>query len=200
MNSTNFASLVPWVISHGYLLFFIAAIIEGPLVTTAGGVAAALGYYNIFIIILLAVGGDIGGDFLYYGIGYNFNKIIKSGKLSFIGITLNRVNKIEELLHKKITKAVIFVKLAPVIGPPGLMILGAVRAPFKKFTKIALSIAIPKSTAYALLGFYSAATYVYLDKTIAHGQKTLFIIVGIGFLIYIAFQKITAMIAQKMEE
>ncbi len=196
----DFSTLVPWVISHGYLLFFIAAFIEGPLVTTAGGVAAALGYYNIYIIILLAIAGDAGADFIYYGIGYNFNKFIKSGKLSFIGINEKRINTISDLLSKHTTKAILFVKFTPLIGPAGLLILGAVRAPFKKLLKIALSISIPKSVFYSLLGFYSAATYVYLDKTIARSEITIVIIVSIVLVIYFIFQKITSRLANKMDK
>jgi len=106
MHTTDFASLVPWVINHGYLLFFIVAVIEGPLVTAAGGVAAALGYYNIYLIILLAVAGDVGGDFFYYSIGSLANKSIKSGRLNFLGITHKRVEYIEKLLHKRTGRAV----------------------------------------------------------------------------------------------
>lgn len=200
MDTSNFAYLVPWVIAHGYLIFFVAALIEGPLVTAAAGVAAALGYYNIYLIILLAVAGDVGGDFLYYGTGFFANKLIKSGKLHFFGITHGRVSKIEKLLHNHTSKAVVFVKLTPIIGPPGLMILGAVHAPFSKVLKVALAIAIPKSILYALLGFYSAATYVYLDKTISRGQNTLIAVVAISLLIYLLFQKITSLIAKKLSK
>ncbi|MFA5131117.1 MAG: hypothetical protein WC467_01705 [Patescibacteria group bacterium] len=200
MHSSGLVTLVPWVISHGYLLFFMAAFIEGPLVTAAGGVAAALGYYDIYIIMLLSIAGDAGGDFFYYGIGYTLNKLIKSGRLRFLGITIERVEKIEKLLHHRTSQAIIFVKLTPLIGPAGLMILGSVRASFKKLIKIALTIAIPKSVMYALLGFYSAAAYVYLDKTIARGENALMIIIGVAIAIYFLFQKISALIAKRMDK
>jgi membrane protein DedA with SNARE-associated domain len=199
MNSTDFVYLVPWVIAHGYLIFFIAALIEGPFVTAAAGVAAALGYYNIFLIILLAIAGDIGGDFLYYGLGYIFNKPIKAGRLGFLGINKERVEKIKDLLHKRVGRTVIFIKLTPFIGPPGLMILGAVRVPFKKLLKTALSIAVPKCILFALLGYYSAEAYVYLDKTIAKGQNAL-VIVAISFIVvYLIYKKITAEMAKRYE-
>jgi len=200
MHTTDFASLVPWVINHGYLLFFIVAVIEGPLVTAAGGVAAALGYYNIYLIILLAVAGDVGGDFFYYSIGALSNKSIKSGRLNFLGITRKRVEYVEKLLHKRTGRAVLIVKLTPVLGPIGLLILGAVKAPFKKLIKVALSVAIPKSAIYALLGFYSAAAYVYLDRTISRGQNALLAVAAIALLIYLLVQKITALMAKKLEE
>jgi len=200
MNTTNFALLVPWIIAHGYLIFFLAALIEGPFVTAAGGIAAALGYYNIFLIILLAIAGDLGGDVFYYGLGYRLNKLIKSKRLWFLGITPERVTKIEGLLHKHIVKAVLFVKMAPVIGPAGLMILGAVRAPFKKVIKTGLYIVVPKSVFFALVGFYSAKAYLYLDKTIIKGQYILGVIVAIAILLYLAYKAITAKMAKELEK
>lgn len=200
MNKSDFSILVPWVIAHGYLIFFIAALIEGPFVTAAGGVAAALGYYNIYLIMLLAIAGDIGGDILYYGLGYNFSKLVRSGKLQFLGITYNRVGRIEKILHEQTIRAVMFVKLAPFIGPPGLIILGSVRAPIKKFTKAALIIAVPKSLLFALLGYYSAAAYIYLDKTIARGQYALAIIIGVALLIYLLYKKVVSVMAKELEK
>jgi len=59
MLALTFTDLVSWIIAHGYFIFFFTALVEGPLVTTAAGVAAALGYYNIIIIVLIAIaGGD----------------------------------------------------------------------------------------------------------------------------------------------
>jgi len=78
--------------------------------------------------------------------------------------------------------------------------LGAVKAPFKKLIKVALSVAIPKSAIYALLGFYSAAAYVYLDRTISRGQNALLAVAAIALLIYLLVQKITAMMAKSLEE
>lgn len=200
MNATDFSQLVPWVINHGYLLFFIAALIEGPFVTAAGGVAAALGYYDVFIIMLLAIGGDIGGDLIFYSIGYKLRSLVKSDHLWFFGITKERVEKIERLLHRHTVKAVLFIKLTPLIGPPGLIILGSVRTPFKKLINTALGLAILKSIFFTLIGFYSAKAYVYLDKIIIKSQYTLGIIIAAVALIYFAYQKITSLLAKEIDK
>ena len=199
MNATDFSTLVPWVIAHGYLIFLIAALIEGPFISAAGGVAAALGFYNIYIIMALSILGDFGGDFFYYGLGFIFNKPIANGRLRFLGINSQRVEKIRNLLHERISRAVLLIKMTPIIGPAGILILGAIKAPFKKFLKAAFIIAIPKSLFFVLLGYYSGAAYIYLDKTIAKSETAVTIVAAIFIVIYFIYKKITSNIAKKYE-
>ncbi len=200
MSSTNLAVLVPWIITHGYFLFLLAAIIEGPFVTMAAGVAAALGYFNIFIIMLLAIAGDVGGDLLYYGIGYKANRIIRSPVLKYIGLTDQRIKKIETLLHTHTQKAIFLIKLSPVIGPAGIMIIGTLRVSFRKFFKTALIIGVPKSIFFALLGFYSGKTYTHLSTIITAKQHLVWEIGAALLCIYIAYVKITGSVTKKLEE
>lgn len=195
-SSNDLAILVPWVIAHGYLIFLIFAVIEGPLITIAAGVATALGYFNVFIILGLAFLGDIVGDLMYYGIGYVSHNLTRSPFFRFFGLTEERIMKIEKLLQTQTLQAVMLVKLSPIIGPIGLFVIGAARPPFKKFFWPAVSICIPKSFFYVLLGFYFGQAYVELNKILAHGQ---YIALGLGvFLIvsYLIYQKVMGRIVK----
>ena len=176
-NSNDLAVLVPWIINHGYLIFAIVAVIEGPFITIAAGVASALGYFNIFIILALALFGDIGGDFFYYWIGYLSHKVIHSPFFRFLGLS----------------------EISPIVGPLGIVVIGATRVKFRKFIRSALYVAIPKSLFFALLGYYSGQTYLELNKIISRGQDIIPWIILFVVFVYFIYMGIMRKISKVVE-
>ena len=194
MPALNLTELVPWVISHGYFLFYITAIVEGTLVTAAAGVAAGLGYYNIFIIILIAIAGDLTADLVYYFIGYKGRILVIEKYGHYFGVTKERVEKIEKMVHKHFRKTMVVVKLSPIIPIPGLIAIGASHVPLKKFMGMSVLITLPKAMFFSLLGFYSLKTYMYLTNSIKSGTFYIGGLVLVIFIIYLIYQKITSKI------
>jgi membrane protein DedA with SNARE-associated domain len=196
----DLALLVPWIIAHGYLIFLIVATIEGPLTTVAAGVATSLGYFNLYIIIALAILADIGGDVMYFYIGYNSHKLIHSRFFRFLGLTEIRIEKTQQLLETKTSRAVFLVKFSPVIGPFGWLALGAFRPKFKDFFWTALGISMVKSSAFILLGFYFGEAYDQLNKTLARSEYVFTIIAIAGIVIYSAYLIIMKKITKKLDK
>ncbi|HHH53119.1 MAG TPA: hypothetical protein ENK91_05635, partial [Bacteroidetes bacterium] len=174
------------------------AFIEGPFITLAGGIAAALGYYDILIILGLAIIGDVGGDALYYAIGSYNNKILKSKFFRLIGINDTKISKIETLVHGHIRKAVLLVKLSPVLGPVGQIVIGTTRADFTKFFTTSFVLGTIKTSFFALLGFYSVKTYINIDKTIANTQYSILGILIFSTLIYFLYKRFKTLILKKI--
>lgn len=199
MVNLTFIALVQWVISHGYFLFFIAAVLEGPFVTAAAGVAAALGYYNIYIIILLSVLGDLVADTVYYTIGYWSRKTLITRYGSYVGLTYERVESLERLLHRHAGKALVIIKLSPVIPVPGLIMIGSARIPLKKFICIALLITLPKSILFGLAGFFAGRAYERLSGVIASAQTLIALMTISIVVVYFAYQKLTERIAKEIK-
>lgn len=199
MGTTTFAALVTWVISHGYFLFFVAAFLEGPLVTAAAGVTAALGYYSLPIIILLSVAGDLSADVVYYAIGYLGRRTLVRKYGIYIGLTPERVEKIEKFLKHNIVKTMIIVKLSPIIPVPGIIVIGSARISLKKFAIISLLITLPKSLLFAFIGFYSGKAYEKLNTVITNGQFIFLGVVVVVVLAYMGYKKLTEYISKKME-
>lgn len=197
---SDLAYLVPWVITHGYLIFLIIAIVEGPFSTMAAGVAAGLGYFDIYIIITLALLGDIVGDFIFYGIGYAIKGITHSRFLRYLGLTQKRIDYVEKILHNHMFKTVVLIKISPMIGPFGLIIIGAAKASFKRYILSALIVSAPKSIAYVLIGYFSAETYLELNKFFAHGQYVFLGAIIFLVLCYLAYVKIMKLVAKKLEK
>lgn len=194
----SFTELVQWVIAHGYSLFFIAVFLEGPLVTAAAGVAAALGYYSLAIIIVLSVLGDLTADLVYYTIGYWGRKTLITRYGSYVGLTKERMNSLERLLHRHAGKAFIIIKLSPIIPVPGLIMIGSARVNLKKFIRISLLIALPKSLLFGLMGFFAGKAYERLGGIVSNSMSLITFIVVVIFLAYFIYQKISARIAQEI--
>lgn len=198
IHTASFTDLVHWVVAHGYLLFFLAALLEGPLVTAAAGVAAALGYYSIVVIVALSVVGDLIADIVYYTIGYWGRRTLITRYGHYVGLTHERIHSLERTLHRHLGKAMIVIKLSPAIPVPGLIMIGSTHAPLKRFIKISLLITLPKSLLFALVGFYAGKAYEHLNGTVAGSQYILFMVtIGI-FAVYIAYQKLTKKIAEEI--
>ena len=195
----TFTDLVPWIIAHGYFIFFFTALIEGPLVTTAAGVVAAFGYYNIVIIVLIAIAGDLTADVIYYFIGYHSRILVIERYGHHFGITRERIEKIEKMVHKNFKKTMLIVKVSPIIPIPGLIAIGASRVSLKKFVEMSLLITAPKSLLFALLGFYSGKAYAHLGNNITNGSYIIGGLILVIFVVYLIYQKITSRITREVD-
>ena len=198
MNFNDLAQVVPWVIAHGYLIFWLIATIEGPITTIAGGVAASLGYFNFFIILLLAIAADVGGDLMYYWIGYNVHNLKNLRFFRFLGFSPKRIDQLRDLLQHHTRKALLLVKISPFIGPLGIFMVGAVRLKFKRFFRVALEIGLPKSLFFVILGYYSGQSYLELSHLLNNNQ---YVIGGLAILvivIYLIYIKVTARISRNL--
>lgn len=190
MNSNDLSILVPWLMTHGYLVFLIGATIEGPFTTIAAGVAAALGYFNIFVVLFLAVLGDIGGDVFYFCVGYRSHKLMRLPFFKYIGLNEERIEKMNKLVHRRMLSALMLVKFSPLIGPIGLITIGSTRPKIKDFFWTAFILSVPKSFFFVFLGYYSGQAYLQLNNIIAESQYIIMgLVIFIG-LVYFVYNKI----------
>ena len=187
MNPSLFSLAFEWVLVHGYLMIFLAMIIGGPIFISAAAFAAALGYFNVFIVFFLSLIGELGVDILFYSIGYlgRLGVVEKYGR--FFGLSPERIVKLENLLHEHVWKTLITIKLSPFLPAPGFIVVGASKMRFKKFFLIILSIGLPKSLFFTLIGFYFGKAYDLLARYFNYGQYLIIVVIvlfiGINYLI-----------------
>jgi membrane protein DedA with SNARE-associated domain len=197
---TSFSAAFEWVIAHGYWLMFIAMLIEGPVVTAAASFAVVFGYFNIFIILILSLLGDIVADVIYYAIGY-FSRVSVVERFGHhFGLTYERMDRIEKLLNNHPAKTLIVLKLTPVLPTPGLMIVGTTKMPLKKFITLCSLIIIPKTIFFMLVGYYFGAAYDMIIKRFEQGGYFLIFVVILAAIIYYSFGKISTYIAGRIEK
>ncbi len=200
MPTSALAEAAQWAINHGYTLMFIAMLVEGPAVTAAGAFAAALGYFNLWIVFLLSILGNLIPDVVYYALGFwgRKNFIDKYGH--YFGITPERTAMLEKLMHKNVGKALAFIKLFPLIATPGLIIAGASRVDIKKYVWWSLIVTAPSSTFFLILGYYFGAAYDKVVKYLNYGGYLILGIVVIFIIISYFYKKISRKIAEEIEK
>ncbi len=196
----TFSGAFGWLIAHGYPLMFLAMLVEGPVVTAAASFAAAFGYFNIFIVFILSILGDVTADVIYYAVGYCGRIMVVQKFGRRFGLTEERIRKIEALLNSHPAKALIALKLAPILPTPGLMIAGTSRMPLKKFITICSFVILPKTIFFVVLGYYFGSAYSAILRKFEKGELILGIIVIIILAIYYAFTKLSSYVARKVEK
>lgn len=197
--SGTFGQTLAWVESVGYFVIFLALLIEGPIVNAAAAFAAALGYFNIWIIVALAILGDLVADLIYYAIGY-------FGRLSLIerfghrfGLSRERMRHIERLLNTHPTKTLVVIKLMPVIPTPGLMLVGVTRMPLRKFITLSALIILPKVALFTVLGYYFGQTYNSVTAYIQNGEYFIAIAIVAVLAVWWVYNKSTELVARQLE-
>lgn len=196
----TFSGAFGWVIVHGYPLMFLAMLIEGPIVTAAASFGAAFGYFNIFIVFILSILGDVMADVIYYAVGYSGRIMVIQKFGRRFGLTEERIRKVEALLNSHPNKTLIALKLTPILPTPGLMIVGTSRMPLKKFITISSFVIFPKTIFFVLLGYYFGAAYSIVLRKFEKGELILGIIIVLILGIYYAAAKLSAYIARKVEK
>ncbi len=200
MEFANFASALQWVLVHSYWLMFIAMLVEGPVVTAAAAFAVALGYFNLIIVFILALLGDLVADVIYYFIGY-ISRVAIVDKIGHrFGLTEARIKKIEHLAKQHSWKTMLVLKLTPFIPTPGLIIVGTTKMPLRKFTFYSLAITLPKTIIFMTVGYYFGRSYDLLSRYFKNGIIAIIIIAAVVFLIYYIYQKVTAALADRIEK
>jgi membrane protein DedA with SNARE-associated domain len=161
--TSGFQGIVEWVLHHGYSLLFLLMLIEGPVVTAAGAFAAALHYFNIWIILVLSIFSNLIPDAAYYALGYwSRGKVLeKYGR--YFGATPERIKLVETLAKEHSGKSLITIKLVPLLATPGLIVIGASKMDIKKYALWCAAITLPTTLLYLILGYYFGAAYSKID-------------------------------------
>lgn len=195
----TFVALVNWVIAHGYLLYFLTALIEGPIVTSAAGVAAGLGYFSLPIVILISIFGDLIPDSLLYFIGYFGGRPLAEKYGRKFGLKEEHFKRLDVFLHRHVGKSLLFVKLTPIVPIPGVILIGSSKVKWRRFITALVLITIPKALFFSLLGFFSGRAYEYLSGTIVTARNATFFL-GIAVVaIYFAYRALAKHFAQKVK-
>lgn len=189
MGSDIFAMAFQWVLAHGYLMIFIAMILGGPVFVSAAAFASALGFFNVYIIFLLSLVGELVVDALFYLIGYigRLGLIEKYGH--YLGLPPARVIKLEELLAEHTWKTLVTIKLSPLLPMPGFMLVGAIKMPLKRFIFIMSVIGLPKSLFFTILGFYFGKAYNTFAKYYDYGSYFIIFFIILFILINYLYRR-----------
>jgi len=195
-----FSVIVNWAVGHGYLLIFIAMFFEGPAVTAAGAFAATLGYFNIYIVLLLSILGNLLPDAICYAVGFWGRRQFVDRYSCYFGLTKEKIDRLEKLSEEHAGKALLLVKLVPFLATPGLIIDGAARMPLKKYVWWSAIITIPSSLLFLFIGYYFGAAYQTINHYINLGAYLVAFIIILFIVVSYFYKKLAKKLAEKIEE
>jgi membrane protein DedA with SNARE-associated domain len=156
------------VFSHAYFILIPLAILEGPLLAVACGVAAGLDALNPFIAYAILIGGDLGPDLMYYSIGR------WGATLPFVQRYASRIKAIRENFlsleqfwrrHPLATMA--SAKLSYLVSPALIVSAGLSGMPLQRFLFCSLVVSTLYLGALAALGFGFAKAYGFFHLSLA---------------------------------
>jgi membrane protein DedA with SNARE-associated domain len=194
---TNFQQVASWVILHGYILVFLVMCFEGPIITAAAGFAAALGFFDPWLILLLSILGDLVPDSIYYFMGYTGRLVSIEKMMGRIGFTQDRADRLENLLRRHFRKTLVGMKFTPVIAPFGYMVIGYMRISFGSFIEICSAVTIPKSIIFLLIGYYFGQLY-NINEYIHNIIIFIPIVVVLIFVLYFIYKAIADTIRKRV--
>lgn len=176
--------IVQLLTHYGYLILLPIAVLEGPIISIIAGFLASQGILGFFFSYLILLLGDLGGDVIYYSIGRwgGFRFISRWG--SKIGVTTERIAKVDRHFVDHGGKTLLFGKWTQTVGAPILVTAGIIKMPFWRYILFNILGSIPKSLVLITLGFYFGRSYNKWIGYIDIISWILFGLVIIGFLIY----------------
>lgn len=198
MTGSAFFSLASWITAHGYIFMFGGMFLEGPLITAAASFGAALGYFNLPLIIALSTLADISADLVYYGIGY-FSRGAALKRFSK-RLTPERLAQLDRVVHMHGSKAIAILKYTPLLPLPGFILLGAAHLNVWRFALVCILSTIPRTILFVIIGYYAGYFFSHYSRYLAHSELILFICAVVVVGLVVLYTKITNAITKRFLE
>ena len=155
-------SIFQFLHSYGYAIMLPLMILEGPVATLAAAILASLGAFNVLIVLILSIIGDMVGDVILYGLGYHYGMGFVRHAGKYIGITEKLVLRMEKYFTRHGGKTIFAVKSTTGLCWAAFTAAGIVKMDFRKFLKNSFYGGIVWSGFLVFMGYF----YGYLWREI----------------------------------
>ena len=174
---------------YGYAIMIPLMIIEGPVATIIAAMLASLGAFNVFIVLIFSMIGDIVGDLIFYGLGYKFGMgfVRRVGK--YIGITEKLVLKMEKYFINHGGKTIFAVKSTTGLCWATFTAAGIVKMDFKKFLKYSFLGGIVWSSFLVAMGYFYGYLWREIRDYIEWIGWVIFLLTAATFVSVILYKK-----------
>lgn len=181
--------IIALISTWGYMMILPIAIVEGPIISVISGFLVSLGHLHWFVTYLVLMLGDMMGDTLYYYLGRWGHRPLVRRMVAKVGITPERMSKLEIGFQKHNLKILLFNK-TQAAGAIVLYFAGAIRMPFWRFLWINILGSMPKIALLEIIGFYFGKSYTRITTYLDYfGLLTFLIPLGLlGIYWYIRYR------------
>lgn len=151
------------IVAYKYLILFPLAFFEGPITAVIAGFLVSTGFMDLLVVYIVIVLADIGGDALFYFIGYSGNNIIYKHGHHF-GMTKEKMERANSFFNENHRKAIVLSKLVHGIGATGLVAAGSLKIPYWKFFKTCIVVSLVQVAFFVAIGVFFGGAYVHISK------------------------------------
>jgi membrane protein DedA with SNARE-associated domain len=151
------------------------------VVTLLAAMMASLGAFNVWLVLVFSILGDLIGDVIFYSLGYFYGLRFVRGFGKYIGITENLVARMEKYFGRHGGKTIFAVKSTTGLCWATFVAAGIVKMDFKKFIKYSFYGGIIWSSFLVAMGYF----YGYLWREIRNDIKYIgWIIFGVAIITF----------------
>lgn len=176
-----------FLLQYRYFFFFPAVMIEGPITTVVAGFLSSLGYFNFTLTYFLAVIADLTSDMGYYALGRWGRKRFIERYGHYVGITQQRIERLEGLVRRHGGKMLIFGKIADPLSSTMQTIAGITKMRFSAYLFYNIISTFPKSFLLITIGYYfgeALHAVNFYEKTIGIIASVVGIIILTAYYMY----------------
>jgi membrane protein DedA with SNARE-associated domain len=183
----------PAILSHiktiGYPLMLIFMIVEGPIITILAAFAASLGFFNVFLVLILSIIGDIIGDVILYIIGYfGGNKALKKAE-QILKIKPAIVERMEQLFRIHGKKTIFAVKSTTGLCWITFIVAGTMQMKFKDFITASFLGGIAWSGFLVIMGYFFGYAFKEIGDYIKYAGMIIFFSAVIFYIIITLYKR-----------
>ncbi len=161
-----------------YVLLALMTLIEGPLATLLGAMAASGGILKPEFVFLAAATGNLCADTLWYSLGYlgKTEWLLRHGRR--LGISEAHILRLEESMQKHARKILLIAKLTLSFSIPALIAAGLARVPWRRWFSTIVIGEIVWTGLLVLVGYH-------LTLSLRRMEVGLQIIAGVGLVFFV---------------
>lgn len=164
-------------------------IIEGPVATLIAAMLASLGAFNVFIVLILSVAGDMIGDIILYGLGHKYGMAFVHGFGKYMGITEKLVLRMGKYFEHHGGKTIFAVKSTTGLCWATFTAAGIVGMDFKKFVRYSFLGGVVWSGFLVAMGYFYGYLWREIKQTIEWIGWAIFILAVSSILIIQLYKK-----------
>jgi len=172
------ATVLANLAAYKYLIVFLAALVEGPVIMTISGFLLRLGTFGFWPLYLTLMAGDLAADTLWYAGGYFWAHRIVQRYGKYFSITEDLLQRTKEAFHRHQNKVLFLSKITMGFGFAVVVLLtaGMVRVPFKKYITFNAAGQFVWTGILLAVGYYFGSFYLVLNEAIRGAALVAFVV------------------------
>ena len=163
---------------------FVGFVIPGETAAVLGGVVAARGQVELWLMMVLVVVAAITGDSVGYEVGKHYGPRILKSRL--LARHARQLNKAKDVLHRRGGSAVFLGRFTAFFRAVMPALAGTAHMPYPRFLVWNAAGGLTWGIGFVLLGYLAGNSYEAVAK--AAGQDIAVIIVGVAVAVLVAWR------------